>query len=173
MLRKPVKMNWRRVLPIASLVAVVIAADQLSKYLIRAHLGLGQAVPHGWPVQITNIENSGSAFGLFGDQTGFLIVASVIAIGIMLYFYRQVAGGHALLRISLGLQLGGALSNLADRIRFGHVTDFIDFKKWPVFNVADSCITVGIVILVLTVLLQGERKTGSSSAAGVPPTSAS
>lgn len=144
------------------LVTLIIAGDQLSKYLIRAHLGLGQSVPHGWPVQITRVNNTGSAFGLFGDQTLFLIIASVIAIGIMVYFYRHVAAGHALLRVSLGLQLGGAISNLADRIRFGYVTDFIDFKKWPVFNVADSCITVGIVLLVLTILFQ-DRKASSPS----------
>lgn len=147
------RIAWPKVLPVASLIAFIILFDQVTKFIVRQQMYLGQSWPEGWPVRFTRVNNSGSAFGLFGDQTIFLIIASIIAIGVMVMFYRQAsAAGSGLLRFSLGLQLGGALSNLADRIRDGYVTDFIELPRWPVFNVADSAITIGIVMLVIVVL---------------------
>jgi signal peptidase II len=151
------RVRWPRALPTALVAATVIALDQVTKHLVRANLEFGELWPGGWPVRFTRVENTGSAFGLFDGQTLFLIVASAVAIAIMLYFYRQVAGTSAILRITLGLQVGGASSNLADRIRDGHVTDFIDFQKWPVFNVADSSVVIGILLLVWVVLFQDRR----------------
>ena len=147
--------KWGKALPVVLITAGVIVSDQITKAAVRANLGFGEVWPD-WPVHFTRVENTGSAFGLFDEQTGFLIVASIVAIGIILYFYRQIVGSSALLRLSLGLQLGGAVSNLADRIRVGHVTDFIDFPHWPVFNVADSSVTIGIALLAVILLFQGK-----------------
>lgn len=144
--------RWTRALPVAILAGAIIALDQVTKVIVRHNLAIGESWHSDWAVRITRVQNSGSAFGLFHDQTVFLIIASAIAIGIMLYFYRQVATSSVLVRTSLGLQIGGAVSNLADRIRDGHVTDFIDFRWWPVFNVADSAVTIGIVLLAWLVL---------------------
>ena len=147
------RIAWHKVLPVASLIAFIILFDQVTKFIVRQRMYLGQSWPDDWPIRFTRVNNSGSAFGLFDDQTIFLIIASIIAIGVMVFFYRQASGaGSGLLRFSLGLQLGGAVSNLADRIRDGHVTDFIELPRWPVFNVADSAITIGIVMLVVVVL---------------------
>jgi len=150
------KERWSSALPVILVASTIIAADQVSKFLIRATLGLGESAPSGWAVRITRVENTGSAFGLFNDQTLFLIIASFVAIGLMIYLFRQIVGGGMLLRILIGMQLGGALSNLADRIFLGEVTDFIDFQVWPVFNVADSSIVIGIILLAWVILFHGK-----------------
>lgn len=153
------KFAWPRALPVASMIAFIIVFDQVTKLIVRQRMYLGQSFPEDWPVRFTRINNSGSAFGLFGDQTIFLIIASILAIGIMVMFYQRASGaGAGLLRFSLGLQLGGAVSNLADRIRDGHVTDFVDFRFWPVFNVADSAITIGIIMLAVVVLFSDRSR---------------
>ncbi len=157
MSNSPPTSGWRRAAPIAGIVAAVIVADQATKFVVRARMELGQSYPENWPARFTHVNNTGSAFGLFDNQTVFLIIASFIAIGIMLALYRQAAG-HGILRISLGLLLGGAVSNLADRIRMGHVTDFIELPWWPIFNVADSCVTLGIIILALVMIFGGKPK---------------
>lgn len=149
--------GWRRALPIAGIVAFVVAFDQVTKFIVRQRMALGESYPESWPVRFTHVNNTGSAFGLFDNQTIFLIIASIAAIAVILVLYRQAAG-HGILRISLGLILGGAVSNLVDRIRMGHVTDFIELPRWPVFNVADSCVTVGIVILALVIIFGGKTK---------------
>jgi signal peptidase II len=138
-----------------------IALDQVTKAIVRAKLDFGELWPGDWPVRITRVNNTGSAFGLFDGQTLFLIIASILAIGFMIYFYRQMAGAGWLLRLSMGLQLGGAASNLADRIRDGEVTDFIEFPHWPVFNAADSSVVIGILLLAWCVLFmeRGHAKT--------------
>ncbi|MBI3744207.1 MAG: signal peptidase II [Chloroflexi bacterium] len=135
---------------------MVILFDQVTKAYTRHHLLLGEKWPSGWPAHFSRVENSGSAFGLFTDQTIFLVIASVLAIGIMLYFYRQVASAGWLIRLSLGMQFGGAVSNLADRIRDGHVTDMIHLPRWPDFNVADSSVVIGILILAAVIFFTPE-----------------
>ena len=97
--------------------------------------------------RITHVTNTGSAFGFFPSQTALLILASLVGIAILIIFYRHQPLPGLLLRTSLGLQLGGAAGNLADRLTLGGVTDFIDIGRWPVFNLADSAIVIGIGIL--------------------------
>ena len=149
----PLRARWGQTLPVAVLGASIVALDQATKFAVRANLAVGESFPD-WPVRFTRVNNTGSAFGLFADQTLFLIVASVVAIGVILYFYRQLAATSALLRASLGMQLGGAVSNLADRVRDGHVTDFVDFQFWPVFNVADSSVVIGIGLLAWVIIVR-------------------
>ncbi len=129
-----------------------LAADQASKALVLLNMYPGQSIPESGFFRITYVTNTGSAFGLFPNQTLFLIIASFVGIGILLVFYRIHRVSSPILRISLGLQLGGAIGNLMDRLRLGHVVDFIDVGAWPVFNLADSSIVVGLVGLLFTML---------------------
>ena len=133
-------------------ILVVLGVDQLSKYVVRALLEVGEAFPEEGIARIYHIHNTGGGFGFFPDQTLFLIIASILAIGVLLLVYRHHPFPGPLLRLSLGLQVGGALSNLLDRLRLGYVTDFVQLGWWPVFNVADASITAGIVVLVTLVL---------------------
>ena len=143
-----------RILP-STLVSVVIV-DQLSKYLVRANLGLYESWPAEGIFRLTHGTNSGTAFGLFPNQTAVLIVASLLAIGFLYYFYRAQALPSRVLRLAIGLQLGGALGNLADRLRTGSVVDFIDVGWWPAFNLADSSIVIGIALLACVVIFNGD-----------------
>jgi signal peptidase II len=152
------KAGWALFLGVA---ALIILIDQISKNLVLRNLGLGEA----WNpvlflepfVTVTHVTNTGAAFGLFKDHgTLFAIVAIVVVVGIVV-FYRYFPPNQIWLRVSLGLQLGGALGNLWDRVRLGSVVDFIDFKIWPVFNLADTAIVVGVAILAIYLLFSGEE----------------
>ena len=125
---------------------IVVVADQLTKLLIQANLAPGQSVPVG-PIGITYLANTGSLFGLFPHQTLFLIITAAIGVVAVVVYYRYLPTKTLLIRASLGLLLGGAVGNLTDRLRFGYVIDFIDLRVWPVFNLADSAVTVGIIML--------------------------
>jgi len=135
----------------------VVAMDQTTKHWIRTKLALGEAFPEVGCVQITHVQNTGAAFGLFTQQTIFLSIAAVIGLIVILMFYRYLSGYSMLGTVALGLIFGGAIGNQIDRINLGHVTDFIlvrlwDNVYWPTFNVADSAITVGVIVLVCFIL---------------------
>ncbi|MCE2464622.1 MAG: signal peptidase II [Dehalococcoidia bacterium] len=132
--------------------------DQVSKAIVLNRLFYGQSVPYDGFFRITLTSNTGGAFGLFPDQTMVLVLASFVAIGILFFLYRSHALSSPLLRLSLGLQLGGALGNLVDRIRLGAVTDFIDVGPWPIFNVADASIVVGILLLLFLLLSPNKQE---------------
>ena len=138
---------WRADLLLAALILVVFIIDQMTKSWVRASLIEGASRPSEGFLRITHISNTGSAFGLFPNQTMFLLIASLVGIAVLLIFFRKQAGQGFMVRTSLGLQLGGAAGNLVDRITMGKVTDFIDVGAWPVFNLADASIVTGIVIL--------------------------
>ena len=142
------------------MVAVAVAAlgaDQLTKLLIRANMRIGESWPEEGFLRLTHGTNTGSAFGLFQDQTLVLTIASVVAIGFVFLFYRNDGGSTWLSWLTSGLILGGALGNLIDRVIAGKVTDFIDVGPWPVFNIADSSIVVGIIVLCASVLLRRDK----------------
>ncbi|MBI1802304.1 MAG: signal peptidase II [Chloroflexi bacterium] len=136
--------------------AVVFAADQLSKYWVSTALLVGQS----WMpiaaleplIRITRVQNSGAAFGMFpAAGSVFLAVAVIVVIGIVRYYYTRALSAPLWVRFGLGLMLGGALGNLIDRIRFGYVVDFFDLGWFPVFNVADSSIVIGVTLLAIYV----------------------
>jgi signal peptidase II len=141
----------RILLPGAALCIVLV--DQLSKRWIITHLQFGDpwnpiAVLRS-VVSLTYVTNTGAAFGLFPEGSIFFVGVEIAAIiGILIYGFRLPAA-QWLVELSLGLMLGGATGNLLDRLSYGHVIDFIDFKVWPVFNVADSSIFIGTMILVI------------------------
>ncbi|MCH8064037.1 MAG: signal peptidase II [Chloroflexi bacterium] len=140
--------SWYKDWLLLSTVPTVLFLDQISKLIIKNTLVLGESWPAEGLFRITYGTNTGTAFGLFPNQTVFLIIASFIAIGFLVYFYRAHALPRPMLRFAIGLQLGGALGNLLDRIFYGSVVDFIDVGWWPIFNLADSSIVVGMAILV-------------------------
>ena len=148
---------WYRDGVLLTTLPAVIAADQLTKYLIKANFQIGESWPTEGIARLTYGTNTGTAFGLFPNQTVILIIASIIAIGFLIYFYRTHAMPRPLLRFAIGLQLGGALGNLIDRVRSGAVVDFIDLGWWPIFNLADSSIVVGLAILFGILLFAGRE----------------
>jgi signal peptidase II len=108
------------------------------------------------------VQNSGIAFGLFSSATAIVIVLTAVAVGWMILFFARSGSRHPVLPVALGLVIGGSVSNLVDRVRLGHVTDFLDLKFWPAFNLADSFIVVGVGILLLA-LLDADRPVRSRS----------
>lgn len=133
------------VLPIALL---VWGLDQLAKAAIVRWIEFGQSIPESGFVRLTFTTNTGSAFGLFPNQSLALIVASFLAVGVLLLFYGSRAKHSSSVRLSIGLQLGGAFGNLSDRLVRGYVVDFVHIGPWPVFNLADSTIVVGLILLL-------------------------
>ena len=99
------------------------------------------------PFSIHHVQNSGIAFGFFSSATAVVIVLTAIAVGWMLVFFARSGARHPVLPVALGLVIGGSVANLLDRVRLGHVTDFLDFRYWPAFNLADTFIVVGVAIL--------------------------
>jgi len=150
--------KWIRfILPGVAILTLV--ADRISKWAVMTNLRPGES----WNpvptleryVSLTYVTNTGAAFGLFPDHGTILMVIAVVVILAIVIYYRHLPGGW-LVQTSLGLQLGGALGNLWDRLLYGHVIDFIDVKVWPVFNLADSSISVGVAILAFVILRYGE-----------------
>jgi signal peptidase II len=153
---------WRRwlFLPIA---ALVFGADYLTKWLIRTNLPVGYQSPEVLHFRIINITNTGSAFGLFTNQSFILTIVAIVGIIIILTFYRRIGATSKLAGIAIGLILGGALGNLIDRIFRGRITDFIYFRfwgdfYWPAFNVADSSLSIGIIILIWFIITTMTKK---------------
>ncbi len=127
--------------------ALTLAVDQLTKALVRGGLRVGESIPEEGFLRLTHVTNSGAIFGLFPNQVIVMTGASLVGIAVLLYFYHANAGGDWRVRLALGLLLGGAVGNLIDRVALGKVTDFLDVGAWPVFNLADSSIVTGVVIL--------------------------
>jgi len=163
---------------------LVLASDQVSKALVVAHLALGQSVDlASWlaPVfSITYTANTGASFGLFQGMSDVLAVVAVVVVVIIILYYRQIPPGQWPLRAVLGLQLGGALGNLTDRLTRGAVVDFIDanfwpLRDWPIFNLADAAIVAGVALLGWMMMVERRGMTristgcteGSSSSSSV------
>jgi signal peptidase II len=113
--------------------------------------------------RITHIHNTGAAFGLFQEQSLVLAVFALIAGSVILFFvfygYRYYTWlGSTVITLTLGLVIGGTVGNLIDRFRFGYVTDFIDFGYWPAFNIADSAVTVGVIIFAVLLLRHAQTE---------------
>ena len=126
---------------------VVVAADQATKALVRANVELGDRDGVLPGIELVHVRNRGVAFGLFADG-GLVLVAIGVASVIALLAFFATHSRRPLVWLPTGLLLGGAAGNLIDRTRQGFVTDFIDLPLWPAFNVADSCITIGVLSLL-------------------------
>ena len=135
----------------------VIAADQLTKWLVRTNMEPGQSIPGEGLFRLTYTTNTGGAFGIFSNQAFLLALAAVIGISVFLVYFRYLPLDSTPLKVGLGLDLGGAVGNLIDRLHIGKVTDFIDIGPWPVFNVADSAIVVGTILVAYYLLFSAQR----------------
>ena len=155
---------WYRDWILLATLAAAVAADQLTKLVVKANLALGESWPAEGFLRISHGTNTGSAFGLFRGQPVFLAIASILAMGFIVYYYRTQSARRPILRFTVGLLLGGSLGNLMDRLRMGEVVDFIDVGPWPVFNLADSSIVVGMTLLVASVVLAGGGSHGDEPA---------
>jgi signal peptidase II len=144
-----------------STAVVIFGLDHLTKWLVVQHLALGQQWPSSGPVTIHHIHNRGAAFGLFPElQTVFLVVAVLVSAYIVFAGPRFAQGRAA--QLTLGAILGGAVANAVDRFSQGYVVDFIDLQRWPVFNVADSAIVLGIIAALFTLGTRQPAKDGAA-----------
>jgi len=146
---------------------ITVVLDQLTKAIVSSQLALGNAVEILGPFSIHHVQNTGIAFGLFAGATSIVIVLTAGAITALIVFFTRSARRHPLLPVAVGFVLGGSISNLVDRLRLGHVTDFLDFDYWPAFNLADTFIVVGVGLLFLC-FVAADR---SSAAVGTSPLS--
>ena len=158
---RPALAAGRYVVPVA-LAAAVVALDQVTKAAIVAWLGPDQpshrAELLGAVLAVEYVENTGAAFGAFRGQASPLVAVSLaIVVGLVVY-YSRVSRPSPALACSLGLLVGGAFGNLIDRVRLGHVVDFVAAGAWPKFNVADAAVTCGVLLLAWHVLT--EERTG-------------
>ena len=140
------------------LAAIFFILDQLTKFLVRAYLPFGHSYPRTGFFRFTHAENTGSAFGILQGHNTPLIFVSFVGIFVLAMIYQSQPRPTNLLRLSLALQIGGALGNLIDRFRLGAVTDFIDIGIWPIFNLADASIVSGLALLGWILLWPGNRK---------------
>ena len=154
-------------LGLASVALAALGADQLTKHIVSSQLELGGEFHVVGPLWIRHVENSGIAFGLFSSATALVIGLTVLTLGWMLAFFARSGARHPVLPTALGLVLGGSAANLIDRVRLGHVTDFLDLPFWPAFNLADSFIVVGVAILFAALVAadrEPRRRRGDDSA---------
>lgn len=138
---------------LASVALAAVAADQVTKHVVTHELGLDESVRVLGPLSLHHVQNSGIAFGLFSSATAAVTAITAAAVIWMVVFFARSGARHPVLPAALGLLVGGSLSNLVDRIRVGHVTDFIDISHWPSFNLADSFIVVGVAILLAALVV--------------------
>ena len=129
-----------------------VAADQLTKRIVTSQLAVDETLDIVGPFSIHHVQNSGIAFGLFASATAVVTALTALAVGWMLLFFARSGSRHPVLPLALGLLIGGSASNLLDRIRFGYVTDFLDVRFWPAFNLADTFIVVGVAVLLMALL---------------------
>jgi signal peptidase II len=135
-----------------------VAADQYTKHVVATTFMPEESrivIPH--VVYLTYVQNTHGAFGLFGSHPLLLAAfASAVLIGFFLW-YRSTGSAGMTTHIAFGLILGGAIGNIADRMRLSYVVDFIDFRWWPVFNVADSAISIGVILLLIRMFIHDKK----------------
>jgi len=129
---------------------IIILIDQIAKFLIRINFQLNETFPIIKNIfHLTYIHNYGAGFGILQQQRWILIFISIIVIGVIFYYFDRIKEKEKLLQVLVGFVLGGTIGNLIDRVIYGFVVDFLDFRIWPIFNVADSFVTIGIIGLII------------------------
>jgi len=149
--------NSRRNVIFAAIALLVIAADQLSKWWIVSNLAVGETLANYGFFRVIRVQNTGAAFGIFQGHPLIFTIIDFLGIAVLLFLVLFLSRRWPFLdrmwvRSGVGLILGGTVGNLIDRLRVGQVTDFLDFKIWPTFNVADASITVGVIILIFCII---------------------
>jgi signal peptidase II len=149
--------SWSQWASLGAVAFAAVGADQLTKAIVTNRLDMYDEVHIVGPFSIHHVTNSGIAFGLFSSATSIVIFLTGLAVAWMVYFFARSGSRHPVLPVALGLVIGGSVSNLVDRIRLGHVTDFLDVRYWPAFNLADTFIVVGVVALLLALILSDRK----------------
>lgn len=140
-------------LPLLAVAGLVLAADQAAKYAVRVSIDPNQSIPVIKGLfYFTHVKNTGAAFGMFSQKQPIFVAATVLAIILIIVYHMKTKEADLLFNVALGLELGGAIGNLIDRINQGWVTDFLHVPNFPVFNIADSAIVAGVVLLILVML---------------------
>lgn len=149
----------RRSLLVGALACVsALILDQIAKWIVLETLGPGgtrdaiEIIPGA--LRFHFVRNTGSAFGLFQGNSDILRVLAIVAVVILVIYYLRSASRDWVMALAMGLQVGGALGNIVDRFRHGYVVDFINVPRFPIFNTADSAITVGVVLLMYALLFR-------------------
>ena len=142
-------MNKKNIV-IFSTALFILVLDQFTKYIIKQNFQLNQSIPIIKNIlHLTYVTNTGSAFGLFKGFNFIFVIFSFIVIITIVYYIKKIKNNERILQFSIGLLLGGTIGNLIDRLFYSYVVDFIDFRIWPVFNVADSAVTISIALLII------------------------
>ncbi|GAA3718512.1 signal peptidase II [Salinicoccus jeotgali] len=161
-------MKSYRIIPMSLIGLAVLAIDQLTKYFVVTGMQEGESVPVlGKYFMLTSHRNSGAAWGMFQGQMLFFYLVTLLVLGILIYVYVKEAKGNTLLQLALTLLLAGALGNFIDRILFQEVVDFIDvlivFYDFPIFNIADSALTIGVILMILEFFIIGKGDTDAGN----------
>lgn len=147
---------------------IILILDQVSKTMVRIYLPLGDFwSPWNWLIpyaRLVHISNAGAAFGMLPRLRDIFTILSIVVVIAILYYFPKVPRNDWMLRLAMGLEFGGALGNLADRLTQGYVTDFVSIGRFPVFNVADASISLGVVIMVLSLWSREKEYTPSEPA---------
>jgi signal peptidase II len=144
-------------LGLAAVAVAAVTADQATKQIVASQLDYGEEVQIAGPLSLHHVQNPGIAFGLFQNSAFLVTLLTALAVAWMIWFFARSGSRHPVLPTALGLLIGGSVSNLTDRLRLGHVTDFLDISRWPAFNLADTFICVGVAILLVT-LVRADRE---------------
>jgi len=145
--------GWTQWLVLGAVAVAAIVADQLTKQVVARTLAVGDSVDIAGPFAIHHVQNSGIAFGIFATRTTLVIAVTAVAVGLIGWFFARSGARNPVLPVALGLVLGGSIANLVDRVRLGHVTDFLDMTAWPAFNLADTFIVVGVAAVFVSLVL--------------------
>lgn len=137
-----------------ALAAAIVGLDQLLKWVIRETIDRGDSVEVFGPLKIVHVTNSGAAFGILQGAGPLLVMTSLVGMAAILIYLFNPGFAHPLMRLGLAFMLGGAVGNLIDRVEAGRVVDFVKVTHWPAFNVADSAITIGVALLIWTMMFE-------------------
>ena len=148
------RFHW---LALGAIAVSALVADQLTKQIVVTQVAFGESIDVVGPLSIHHVRNSGIAFGLFSTWASAVTMLTACAVAWMLGYFARSGARHPVLPVALGLLIGGSAGNLVDRLRLGHVTDFLDLRYWPAFNLADVFIVVGVATL-LAALVAAERQ---------------
>jgi len=160
--KKLPKASLKQYLFLFGIAALIIILDQITKFEIRNTLDVGEHwMPWAWLApyaRIVHWQNTGAAFGLFQNASTILAILAVVISVMVVVYYHHIPAEETLMRTAMAMMLGGAIGNLIDRLTIGYVVDFISVGNFPVFNVADSCITVGVGVLILGMWISENRE---------------
>ncbi len=159
-------LQWIGLLAVA---CAAILADQLTKHIVATQLALGEDLHVLGPFSIRHVQNTGIAFGLFAGATSLVVILTAVAVVWMLVYFGRSGARHPILPVALGLVIGGSVSNLVDRVRLGHVTDFLYIRWWPAFNLADSFIVIGVALLLGALVLADRTAASRADASAARP----